>query len=198
MSEKYSSTLSWCFALGAAVLLFLLVLNSGAYGWSSPGDAEWVGSLDAEDKRHHCSLLLSRTALSYFHGTASTCLLHSKNKVLAPFFSCSIPLFFFFSLQKFWRNYKISIYKSRHCLMLDCSTNTDSVLLLLDPTPSAHCLNASTPEKRTGGRENILIQRLTPQEERRQSLPTNDHLGKTHKNLKVCFIGKKGGLGDNV
>jgi hypothetical protein len=82
--------------------------------------------------------------------------------------------------------------------MLDCSTNTDSVLLLLDPTPSAHCLNASTPEKRTGGRENILIQRLTPQEERRQSLPTNDHLGKTHKNLKVCFIGKKGGLGDNV
>lgn len=101
MSEKYSSTLSWCFALGAAVLLFLLVLNSGAYGWSSPGDAEWVGSLDAEDKRHHCSLLLSRTALSYFHGTASTCLLHSKNKVLAPFFSCSIPLFFFFPCKSF-------------------------------------------------------------------------------------------------
>lgn len=75
------------------MLLFLLVLSSRAYGWSSPGDTEWAVSLEADDKGCHCCLLLRRTALSYFHGTASTALSQAKNKGLAPFFSMLNTLF---------------------------------------------------------------------------------------------------------
>lgn len=100
VSEKCSSTLIWCFASQPIVLLFLLALSSAAYGWSSPGDSEGAVSLDAEDKNCHCSLLLSRAALSYFHSAVSTSLLHTKNKVLAPFFSCSVAPYFLQVLKK--------------------------------------------------------------------------------------------------
>lgn len=95
----------------AIVLLFLLVLSSRAYGWSPPGDTEWAVSLDAEDKRCHCSLLLSRTSLSHCHGTVSTALLQTKNKGLAPFFSMlNTP--FCKSLEVAARY--LYIYKGRH------------------------------------------------------------------------------------
>lgn len=63
--------------------------------------------------------------------------------------------------------------------MLESSKNRDSSLLLLDLSPSAHCLNANTQEKRIGGLENKFIQRLTPREERRQLSSKNDHFGET-------------------
>lgn len=63
--------------------------------------------------------------------------------------------------------------------MLESSTNRDSSLLLLDLSPSAHCLDANTQEKRIGGMENKFIQRLTPREERRQLPSKNHHLGET-------------------
>lgn len=63
--------------------------------------------------------------------------------------------------------------------MLESSTNRDSSLLLLDLSPSAHCLNANAQEKRIGGMENKFIQRLTPGEERRQLSSENDDLGET-------------------
>lgn len=63
--------------------------------------------------------------------------------------------------------------------MLESSTNRDSSLLLLDLSPSAHCLNANTQEKRIGGMENKFIQRLTPGEERRQLSSENDDFGET-------------------
>lgn len=61
--------------------------------------------------------------------------------------------------------------------MLESSRNRDSALLLLDPSPSAHCLNANTQEKRTSGMEHKFIQRLTPGEERWQLSSKSNHLG---------------------
>lgn len=93
VSEKCSPTLGWGFQREPLCFYFSWCSVQEHMGGHLLGDTEWAVSLDAEDKRCHCSLLLSRTSRSYCHGTVSTALLQTKNKGLAPFFSVFNTLF---------------------------------------------------------------------------------------------------------